>query len=118
MNNTWQKEVISQFYGGHETMVVWTKVHRKPNRRYTQITTQVYRLELKVKKTFRNAFVPLLFQNKYYFRSAVTYIVGRENSISVRENVVSLGERDGLFRVLEESPGQDTGSGVDTEGPG
>lgn len=67
-------------------------------RRYTenltegiQITTQVYRLELKVKKTFRNTFVPLLFQNEYYFRSARTYIVGRENSISVRQNVVSLG---------------------------
>ena len=33
----------------------------------------------------------LLFQNKYYFRSARTYILGRENSISVRQNVVSLG---------------------------
>lgn len=28
--------------------------------------------------------------------------MGKENSINVRENVVSLGERDGLFRVLEE----------------
>lgn len=78
---------------------------RSYERRYTRnltggirITTQVYRLESKVKKTFRNAFVPLLFQNKYYFRTARTYIVGKENSISIRQNVVSLR---GTWRVIQ-----------------